>query len=374
MTDPWTLAHDRARAAGVTLAPLTTVEDADRINDVIDRTWGGQHLDREVVRALAISGNVSWGAFDGDRLVGFVLGWAGVDDAGLHVHSHMLASIPDRRHRGVGESLKLAQRAQALEQGIDLVRWTFDPLVARNAWLNLGKLGAVIDGFARASTERCRTRSTQGERSDRAFIAWDLRREPGPRPSPVAPPRLVRDARGEPAADDVPIVSPVSIEIPREYHDLRAADPARADRWRDAIADAFERCLSAGLVGAGLRSRSVRLRLRQRRPRVPRESDRGDRAVPDRAPARAAVPGVVRHLDREAVRARARADRRRRGLGRMRRRRRLPRVLGRVERGSVDPAARRARYRRSWLPTTSPSTRSRTSSASSVATRWRRPR
>ena len=165
----------------MTLAPLTTVADADRINDVIDRTWGGQRLDREVVRALAASGNVSWGATDGDRLVGFVLGWAGVDDAGLHVHSHMLASVPDSRHRGVGEALKLAQRAQALDQGIDLVRWTFDPLVARNAWLNVGKLGAVIDGFERAFYGAMQDVLNQGERSDRAFIAWDLRREPGPR-------------------------------------------------------------------------------------------------------------------------------------------------------------------------------------------------
>ena len=172
----------------MTLAPLTTVADADRINDVIDRTWGGQRLDREVVRALAASGNVSWGATDGDRLVGFVLGWAGVDDAGLHVHSHMLASVPDSRHRGVGEALKLAQRAQALDQGIHLVRWTFDPLLARNAWLNVGKLGAVIDGFERAFYGAMQDVLNQGERSDRAFIAWDLRREPGPRRlPPVAP-------------------------------------------------------------------------------------------------------------------------------------------------------------------------------------------
>ena len=67
-------------------------------------------------------------------MIGYVLGWAGVDpDDGLHLHSHMLAALPDRRHRGVGYALKLAQRAQALDQGIDLVRWTFDPLVARNA-------------------------------------------------------------------------------------------------------------------------------------------------------------------------------------------------------------------------------------------------
>ena len=180
MNDPWALARQKAARANVSLRPLTTVEDADLLNGVIEATWGGQHLDREVVRALAISGNTPWGAFDRARLVGFVLGWAGVDDDGLHMHSHMLASIPDRRHAGVGEALKLAQRAQALEQGIGLVRWTFDPLVARNAWLNLGKLGVVIDRFARSFYGDMQDTINQGERSDRVTVVWHLDREPGP--------------------------------------------------------------------------------------------------------------------------------------------------------------------------------------------------
>ena len=168
VTDPWALAHERARDAGVTLGPLTTVEDADLVNGVIGATWGGQHLDREVVRALAISGNVSWGAFDdAGTLLGFVLGWAGVDDDRLHVHSHMLAALPDRRHRGTGHALKLAQRAQALDQGIEIARWTFDPMVARNAWLNLGKLGAVIDRFSRNFYGSMADAINAGERSDR---------------------------------------------------------------------------------------------------------------------------------------------------------------------------------------------------------------
>ena len=257
MTDPWTLARDTASAAGVALEPLITVEDADRINDVIDRTWGGQHLDREVVRALAASGNVSWGAMDDGRLVGFVLGWAGVDDHGLHVHSHMLASVPDRRHRGVGAALKLAQRAQALGQGIERMRWTFDPLLARNAWLNIGKLGAVIDGFERDFYGSMHDTLNAGERSDRAFVEWDLRREPGPRPVPSAS-ELVHDADGEPEAIERAGAGPVSIAIPREYLEVRTADAARADRWRDAIARAIEASLAAGRFGVAFdRERSA---------------------------------------------------------------------------------------------------------------------
>ena len=261
MTDPWTLANEKARRANVTLAPLATVEDADLLNEVIEVTWGGQHLDREVVRALAISGNTSWGAFDGERLIGFVLGWAGVDEDGLHVHSHMLASIPDRRHAGVGESLKLAQRAQALDQGIDVVRWTFDPMVARNAWLNLGKLGVVVDRFARSFYGDMSDAINQGERSDRVTVAWNLRRDPGPHVVAADPIDLVMRSPGaapQPAVADVAPTDAARIEVPAEYHDLRVSDPELGAAWRDAVAGALERCLDAGMLGASFdRARSA---------------------------------------------------------------------------------------------------------------------
>jgi predicted GNAT superfamily acetyltransferase len=241
VTDPWELARAKARAAGVTLAPLPTVADADRINDVIARTWGGQHLDREIVRALALSGNVPWGAVDGDELAGFVLGWAGVDEQGLHVHSHMLAAVPDRRHRGVGEALKLAQRAQALDQGIDVMRWTFDPMQARNAWLNLGKLGAVIDRFERDFYGSMADEINRGERSDRFTVVWDLRREPGP-----------WTVDGEMGVDVV------SILVPPDYLELRERDPAEAARWRETVATASGHLLDGGMRGVAFdRERSA---------------------------------------------------------------------------------------------------------------------
>ena len=239
MSEAWDLARDAGRGAGADLLPLTTVEDADRINDVIQATWGGQRLDREVIRALAASGNVPWGAVDGDRLIGFVLGWAGVDDEGLHVHSHMLAALPDRRHRGVGYALKLAQRAQALDQGISVVRWTFDPLIARNAWLNIGKLGVLVDRFERDYYGEMTDELNAGERSDRFMVRWELDRAPGPRS--VAGPAT-------------------EIAIPTDLYELRARDPDRARAWRDEVATAAEEALARGEVGLAFdRERSVYL-------------------------------------------------------------------------------------------------------------------
>ena len=101
---PWASAHAAAAAAGVSLRPLTSVRDADGVLEVMIATWGNhQLLPREMIVALGESGNAPFGAFDdGDRLVGYVLGWAGVDAGGLHIHSHMLAALPTGAIAGSG--------------------------------------------------------------------------------------------------------------------------------------------------------------------------------------------------------------------------------------------------------------------------------
>lgn len=255
--DAWGQAHDAAGAAGVELRPLTSIEDSDRIVGVMIATWGEhQLLPREMIRALGDSGNTPWGAFDGDELIGYVLGWSGVDrDEGLHAHSHMLATLPDRRHRGIGYALKLAQRAHCLDQGISRVRWTFDPLLSRNAHFNLTKLGATADRFLPNFYGEMTDALNRGERSDRLMVRWDLEREPaGPaRGSGFEVLGRVGDDPSAPSLTQVrpPQGVPALIRIPREYHDLRQRDRALADAWRDATEAAFTACFGEGLIATG---------------------------------------------------------------------------------------------------------------------------
>jgi predicted GNAT superfamily acetyltransferase len=259
----WRLAHAAADAAHVTLRPLTALEEFEDAIGIMIATWGPFQLPpREVLTALAHSGNVPLGAYDGDRQVGFVLGWAGVDEDGLHVHSHMLAALPDRRHRGVGFALKLGQRAQALDQDIHVARWTFDPLIARNGWFNLGKLGALADRFGRSFYGDMSDEINRGDRTDRLVVRWDLDHEPEPRAVPPGIPTVLAAGgdrgRPVPVPGSAPAPAGAVIEVPREHADLRARDPELATRWRDATADALEVCLAAGLVvGAFDRGRSA---------------------------------------------------------------------------------------------------------------------
>jgi predicted GNAT superfamily acetyltransferase len=240
-----------------------TLERFDEALGIMVATWGAFQLPpREVMTALAHSGNVPIGALDAGRLVGFVLGWAGVDEDGLHVHSHMLAALPDRRHRGVGYALKLAQRAQALGQGIHTARWTFDPLVARNAWFNMGKLGAIADRFGRAFYGEMTDEINRGDRTDRLVVRWDLDPEPRARHAARDLPTVLA-ARGTresptPELEASPGARGAMVEVPRDHAELRRRDPELGARWRDATADALERCFARGLVASAFdRARSA---------------------------------------------------------------------------------------------------------------------
>lgn len=248
-SEAWALAHRAAAAAGVELRPLRSVEDGDAIIRVMVATWGDfQTVPREVIRALAESGNVPYGAFADQELVGYVLGWAGVDPVeGLHLHSHQLAALPDRRHRGIGYALKLAQRAQALDQGISIARWTFDPIVARNAYFNLHKLDAVADRFERNFYGEMTDELNRGERSDRFVVRWELSREPGARRTDGVHPSVLNEGGGfaglPSGAEDG-----VFVHVPTDHVELRRRDPDLAARWRDGLAAAIEASLAAGLV------------------------------------------------------------------------------------------------------------------------------
>ena len=254
-TPAWDLASRAADDAGVELRPLVSLEDSDEIVRVMIATWGNhQLLPREMIHALNHSGNISWGAFVDGTLVAYVLGWAGMDPKdGLHIHSHMLAAIPDRRHKGVGYALKLAQRAQALDQDIHLVRWTFDPLVARNAWFNMGKLGAVADRFERNFYGEMGDALNAGERSDRLVIRWDLDPEPAQAPAPASEAPVVLARSGDP---DRPAPQPSGpseagtgwVEIPSDYAALRSSDPGLGTAWRDAVADVVAQLMERGAI------------------------------------------------------------------------------------------------------------------------------
>lgn len=140
--------------------------------------WGFDKLDLVPRRVFTVSravGGQVLGAYDGDRLAGFAMSVPGVRNGRPYLHSHMLAVRPQYRNRGIGALLKWAQRDDALARGVELIEWTFDPLVLKNAHLNIEKLGAVVrrytPDFYGASTSAMHT----GMPTDRLHAEWWLR-------------------------------------------------------------------------------------------------------------------------------------------------------------------------------------------------------
>ena len=260
MTGGTSRAQDQAEwaaaRAGVRLREAEGLEDAERVAALVEDLWGPGQMPSSLVRAFGHAGSVVLLAepLAGGSAAGFVLGFLGNAD-GLHVHSHMLGVRPAWQDRGVGLALKLGQRAACLAAGIGEARWTFDPLVRRNARFNLVKLGAVATRVLPGFYGEMDDRINRGDRSDRFEVRWVLtsaRVDAAADGAPIVPtPGVVVlevDDRGGPVQTDAPLGSGAVVRIPSDHHGARVGDPALGRAWRDASFRAFEACFAAGLV------------------------------------------------------------------------------------------------------------------------------
>lgn len=231
------------------------------LEDVQVAAWG--YADREVLpgtmfRIGAVTGAVVLAAYPAaapeGRPLGLAYGFPALrrDEGGeteLWHHSHLLAVRPECRGSGLAVALKHAQRERALAQGMTRMTWTFDPLVARNARLNLGKLGA------RAVSYHPDWYALDDDReaafpADRLMIEWDLTRpqEERPAPAPRGEVLLEADGRGWPRVRRGDPAAPSSLaEVPTRDlpEDVRHA-------WRLALREVLSERLAAGDVVSDL--------------------------------------------------------------------------------------------------------------------------
>jgi predicted GNAT superfamily acetyltransferase len=177
MTDSWPAG--RPETAGWRLSIIDTPEELAEVEALQRVVWPGNDL--EVVPAHVLltaqhNGGLVAGAWAGERLAGFVFGFLGFHDVEpahrLKHCSHMLGVHPDFRGAGIGCALKTYQREHVLRQGLDLITWTYDPLLARNAQLNIAKLGAVCTTYLPNLYGAMRDGLNAGLPSDRFQVDW----------------------------------------------------------------------------------------------------------------------------------------------------------------------------------------------------------
>lgn len=232
------------------LRPLASAEDHAACVELQEATWARGFADRVPPSLLMITqkvGGIAAGAFEPDgTLVGFVLGFTGIR-AGRPAHwSHMLAVREDRRDRGIGRRLKRYQRTYLLERGVDRMYWTFDPLVARNAQLNLNQLGATIEEYVPdfyGSGED--SPIDRGIGTDRFVVRWDLAQE---RATADDVGRREATGTGERIRKTGRVNWQVRIEIPADIHEIKARSLEVALEWRMRTRLAF-----LDFVGRGYR-------------------------------------------------------------------------------------------------------------------------
>lgn len=227
-----------ASRSGVVVRELDAVaEQADGIrllSDIWKRSAQNPPVPPELLRALSKAGNYVGGAFADDRLVGVAIAFH-ADPERRALHSHIAGIAPEHAGRAVGFALKQHQRAWALARGIDVIEWTFDPLVARNAHFNITKLGAEPVEYLANFYGAIADGVNGDDETDRLLIRWNLRGDDA-----VTCATGARRPAPERRSDDATVAVPADVEA------LRRTDPASARTWRLGVRDHLTTLLDAG--------------------------------------------------------------------------------------------------------------------------------
>lgn len=257
---------------------LHTPEEMQLVEHLHKLVWGASDLDvipAHISLAISHNGGVVLGAFDGEVLVGHLIGFLGIDHrspdrpaaAGLKHASHELAVHPDYRSEGVGLALKLAQRRVVSEQGVRLITWTYDPLLSLNAYLNIRKLGAVCDTYLENEYGNMLDELNRGISSDRFQVDWWItsnrveQRINGPREAldlahffaagavKINQVRLEENGFPRPEDDLIPPQGNVAlVEIPSDFQRLKEHDHGLAVFWREQTRHIFQSAFASGYI------------------------------------------------------------------------------------------------------------------------------
>ncbi|MCM1977325.1 MULTISPECIES: GNAT family N-acetyltransferase [unclassified Streptomyces] len=235
---------------------LHTMEDFDTAAVLYAGIWGTEPtnppVSAELMRALAHAGNYVAGAYDDGRLVGASVAFLG-EPVGVSLHSHITGAVPGR---GAGLALKLHQRQWALDRGLKRITWTYDPLIRRNAYFNLVKLGARPEEYLVSFYGAMDDAINGGDDSDRVLAAWDLTVPAPPElfELPADAVHVLRDHEGRPVTGTTD-AGTVLIDLPDDIEALRRTDPSAARAWRLALRQTLGGLLTEGARVVGLHER-----------------------------------------------------------------------------------------------------------------------
>src|SRR5947207_8666370 len=230
--------------ANIEIREVSSIQEYDACIKLQREVFGLPDLEISPRRHLIVShraGGWTLGAFVDHKLIGFVHHLAAVDGNEIFGYSHMMAVAAEYQNQGVGAQLKWAQRSRALAEGRDFIKWTFEPMRARNAHFNLNRLGVVVREYAVNfyGTDYVTNPAEKGSvpggmDSDGLFASWELNT-----PRVEAFSKRKEYDLGRPEA---------CVEIPAEFTAVLKSDPAAAKEEVLRVRAEFVRQLDSGLV------------------------------------------------------------------------------------------------------------------------------
>jgi predicted GNAT superfamily acetyltransferase len=229
-------------AAGkITTRALTTHPEFNAAVRLQQEIWGFDEIELLPVRLFVVAtkiGGQVFGAYDGERMVGFCLAIPGLKPGGqFYLHSHMLGVRREFRDLGVGRMLKLRQREDAISRGVALIEWTFDPLEIKNAYFNMERLGAIVRRYVVNQYGTTSSHLHGGLPTDRCTAEWWLESS-----------RVKSVLDGNPA-DRAPIEARIS--VPANIGKLRETEPAKAREIQLRISEEFREAFDKNLAVTG---------------------------------------------------------------------------------------------------------------------------
>ena len=204
---------------------LDNLQDQDFGRNIFDITWSmdaGTEITPNLLQAMVHSGSYLSGAFIDNKIVGAAFAFPATN-GGLHLHSHMTAVLPEFRDKGVGYALKMDQWNWAKKKNYSHLSWTFDPLVRRNAKLNIAKLGVDISAYHPNFYGDMPDALNAGDESDRLMVSW--------RTDIDAP--KARELITKPETGDI------LIEIPEDIVAIRSKNQSESMKWRRQVREQF---------------------------------------------------------------------------------------------------------------------------------------
>jgi predicted GNAT superfamily acetyltransferase len=236
--------NQQAPRTVVDIREVSTIDEFDACIRLQREVFRLPDLEISPRRHLIVShcaGGWTLGAFVAGHLVGFVHHLAAVKGDYIFGYSHMMAVAAEYQNKGVGAQLKWAQRTRALGEGRDFIKWTFEPMRARNAHFNLNRLGVVIREYAvnfygtdYSLNPAEKVSGVSGIDSDRLFASWDLRS-----------PRVEAFAQRK---DYDPGAAERTVEIPADFSALLKSDPQAAKRQVLRVREEFLQALNDGYI------------------------------------------------------------------------------------------------------------------------------